>query len=129
MDVRELLGQDRFAKLLGIELLDVSNGAAKSKMEIRDEHLNGVDIAQGGVIFTLADFTLAAAANSHGQIAVVINASISFIKAVQKGILLAEAIETSRSSKIATYIVNISNMDDELVAEYHGTAYRKKETF
>ncbi|HNW70237.1 MAG TPA: hotdog fold thioesterase [Bacteroidales bacterium] len=129
MDVRELIGQDRFAKLLGIELLEVSNGRATSKMEIRDEHLNGVDIAQGGVIFTLADFTLAAAANSHGRVAVVINASISFIKAFQKGILLAEAIETSRSEKIATYTVNITNLDGELIAEYHGTAYRKKEVF
>ena len=129
MDVRELLGQDRFAKLLGIELLEVSNGRATSKMEIKDEHLNGVDIAQGGVIFTFADFTLAAAANSHGRVAVVINASISFIKAAQKGILLAEAIETSMSNKIATYIVNITNLDGELIAEYHGTAYRKKEVF
>lgn len=129
MDVRELLGQDRFAILLGIELLEVSNGRATSKMEIKDEHLNGVNIAQGGAIFTLADFTLAAAANSHGNIAVVLNASISFIKAVQKGALFAEAIETSLSDKIATYIVNISNADGELLAEYHGSAYRKKEAF
>ncbi|MBP8042627.1 MAG: PaaI family thioesterase, partial [Bacteroidales bacterium] len=81
MNVRELLGKDRFARLLGIELLEVSEGKAISKMEIRDEHLNGVDIAQGGAIFTLADFTLAAAANSHGTVAVVINANINFIKA------------------------------------------------
>ncbi len=129
MNVRELLGRDRFAKLLGIELLDVSEGTATSKMEIRDEHLNGVDIAQGGAIFTLADFTLAAAANSHGTIAVVINASINFIKAASQGILFAKAIELSRTSKIATYIVNITNTEGVLIAEYHGTAYRRGESF
>jgi len=128
MNVRELLGRDRFAKLLGIELLDVSEGTATSKMEIRDEHLNGVDIAQGGAIFTLADFTLAAAANSHGTIAVVIYASINFIKAASQGILFAKAIEISRTSKIATYIVNITNTEGVLIAEYHGTAYRRGES-
>ncbi|HOY31253.1 MAG TPA: hotdog fold thioesterase [Bacteroidales bacterium] len=129
MNVRELLGRDRFAKLLGIELLEVSNGCARSKMEIMDEHLNGVDIAQGGAIFTLADFTLAAAANSHGDIAIVINASISFIKAAQKGLLFAEATESSKNNKTATYNVNVTNSQGELIAEYHGIAYRKKETF
>ena len=129
MNVRELLGKDRFAKLLGIELLEVSEGRAASKMEIRDEHLNGVDIAQGGAIFTLADFTLAAAANSHGTVAVVLNASISFIRAAQKGLLFAEAIESSKNNKTATYNVNVTNAQGELIAEYHGMAYRKKETF
>ncbi|HNZ43688.1 MAG TPA: PaaI family thioesterase [Bacteroidales bacterium] len=129
MNVRELLGKDRFARLLGIELLEVSEGKAISKMEIRDEHLNGVDIAQGGAIFTLADFTLAAAANSHGTVAVVINANINFIKAASKGMLYAKASETSRTSRIATYVVDITNTDGVLIAEYHGTAYRRGETF
>jgi len=129
MNVRELLGQDRFAKLLGIELLEVSNGKAKSKMEIRDEHLNGVDIAQGGVIFTLADFTLAAAANSYGNVALVINISASFVKAAEKGVLFAEAVESSKNIKTATYNVNVTNAQGELIAEFHGMVYVKKETF
>jgi acyl-CoA thioesterase len=129
MNVRELLGKDRFARLLGIELLEVSEGKAISKMEIRDEHLNGVDIAQGGAIFTLADFTLAAAANSHGTVAVVINANINFIKAAQKGLLFAEAIESSKNNRTATYNVNVTNEQGELIAEYHGMAYRRGETF
>lgn len=129
MNIRELLGKDRFAALLGIELLEASNGMAKSKMEIRDEHLNGVGIAQGGAIFTLADFTLAAAANTHGNIAIVVNANISFIKAVEKGMLYAEAVESSKNLKTGTYNVRITNTNDELVAESHGMVYRKKETF
>jgi len=129
MDIRELLGKDKFAALLGIELLEASNGRAKSKMEIRDEHLNGVGIAQGGAIFTLADFTIAAAANTHGNIAIVVNANISFIKAVEKGMLYAEAVESSKNLKTGTYNVRITNANGELIAESHGMVYRKKETF
>jgi len=129
MDIRELLGKDKFAALLGIELLEASNGRAKSKMEIRDKHLNGVGIAQGGAIFTLADFTIAAAANTHGNIAIVVNANISFIKAVEKGMLYAEAVESSKNLKTGTYNVRITNANGELIAESHGMVYRKKETF
>lgn len=109
MTVQEYLSNDKFASLLGIELLEVGNGKAKTKLEIKDEHLNAVNIAHGGIIFSLADFTLAAAANSHGNIAVAVNANISFLKAAQKGMLYAEATEISRNNKLATYSINVSN--------------------
>jgi acyl-coenzyme A thioesterase PaaI-like protein len=43
--------------------------------------------------------------------------------------LYAKASETSRTSRIATYVVDITNTDGVLIAEYHGTAYRRGETF
>jgi acyl-CoA thioesterase len=129
MDVKEFLSKDRFAALLGIELLEASNGKAKAKLDIKEEHLNALDIAQGGAIFSLADLTFAAAANSHGNIAVAINANISFLKAAGKGTLYAEAFEISRNYRIATYTINITNTQGDLIACFQGMVYRKKETF
>jgi len=129
MTRKELLSKDKFATFIGIELLEVSEGRAKAKLEIKDEHLNGVQMAQGGAIFSLVDFALAAAANSHGNIAVSVNMTISFLKAVGKEVLYAEAVEISRSSKLATYTVNVTNQQGELIAALQGTVYRKKETF
>lgn len=128
MDVKEFIGKDRFANLLGIQLLEVSDGIAKAKMELLDEHMNAVNIAQGGAIFSLADLTLAAAANSQGKVAVAVNVNISFVKAAGKGTLYAEAFETSRSYKLATYTINITNSDGELVACAQGMVYRKEES-
>ena len=129
MDVKEFLSRDRFAELLGIELLEAANGKAKAKLDIKEKHLNALDFAQGGAIFTLADFTFAAASNSHGNIAVAINANISFLKAAGKGTLYAEAFEISRNNSIATYTINITNAQKELIACFQGMVYRKKETF
>ena len=129
MNIHEFLHNDKFANHLGIELIEAADGRAKTKLAIRDEHLNAVQIVHGGVIFSLADFTLAAAANSHGNIAVAVNANISFLKAAQKGTLCAEAIEISRNNKLASYSINITNAEGELIANYHGMVYRKKETF
>jgi len=48
--VRNFFKNDTFAEHLGIELLEVSKGRAKAKMEIKDHHLNGINIAHGGAI-------------------------------------------------------------------------------
>ncbi len=129
MDTNRFLQRDKFAVLLGIELLEAGNGRAKAKLTLTDEHLNGVDYAHGGVVFSLADFTLAAAANSRGNLALSINSSISFVKAVRKETLIAEAVETSKNSKLATYTVNISDEEGALVATLQGMVYRKKENY
>jgi len=125
--IRQFLKNDKFAEHVGIELLEVSRGRTRAKMQIKEHHLNGLKIVQGGAIFTLADLALAAAANSYdGIIAVGINASISYLKATRAGTLIAEAREISRSHKFATYTVNITNLDGEVVAIFQGMVYRKK---
>jgi acyl-CoA thioesterase len=117
---------DKFAEYCGIELLDVSEGQAKARMEIKDYHLNGVKTVHGAAIFTLADLVFAVASNSHGSIAMGINVSISYLKAVQEGVLFAKAKEVSINPKLATYTINVTDADDDLVAIFQGMVYRKK---
>ena len=118
---------DRFAKHSGIEVLEVSEGKAKAKMEIGEKHLNGLGLVHGGAIFTLADLAFAVASNSHGTVALAINVSIAYLKATTKGTLFAEAEEVSRNPKLATYAVRVTNEDGELIALFQGTVYRKKD--
>jgi len=118
---------DRFARHAGIELLEVAEGTASARMKITRQHLNGVHIVHGGAIFTLADLTFAAASNSHGTVAVAINVSIAYLKAVDRGTLFARAREVSRNPKLALYLVDITDDGGDLVATFQGMVYRKKE--
>lgn len=118
---------DRFAQHSGIELLDIGEGRAKAKMAINDCHLNGVNLVHGGAIFTLADLVFAAASNSHGTVAVAINASIWFVKAAKAGTLFAEAKEVSCNPKLATYSIQVTDEAGEIVALFEGMVYRKKD--
>jgi len=127
MNIKEFIQNDRFAKLLGIELLEAAPGRAVAQMEIKDEHLNAVNIAQGGALFTLADLALAAASNAHGPVAVSIQSEIKYFKPAGKGLLTAEASEISCSNKLATYSVHIRNKDGELIAAFQGMVFRKTE--
>ena len=119
--------RDRFAKYVGIELLEAAEGKAKVRLKIEEHHLNGVNLVHGGVIFSLADFAFAVASNSHGTLALGINANISYVKSAQDGILTAEAMEVARNSKLATYQIDITNEKGDLIAIFQGTVYRKKD--
>lgn len=125
-DISKLMEKDRFAAFAGIELVRVQPRYAVAKMDIEEKHLNGVDIIQGGAIFTLADFAFAAAANAGGEITVAINANISYYKASQGRSLLAEAQEAARSSRIVNYKVEVFNELEESIAQVTITGYRKK---
>ncbi|MCD1295857.1 phenylacetic acid degradation protein [Methanocella sp. CWC-04] len=124
--IKELFKKDKFAEHAGIEILEVSGGRSRVKMDIKDHHLNGLKTVHGGAIFTLADLAFAVAANTHGNVAVAINANISYMKAISEGTLYAEAEEISINPKIATYTVNITDDNGDIIAIFQGMAYRKK---
>ncbi len=123
--VKEFFTQDRYAQLSGIELLSVAPGRAVAQMPIAPHHLNAVGIVQGGAVFTLADLAFAAASNAHGRMAVSVNASITFMKAIRSGTLRAEAREVSANEKLGSYTVDITSDTGDLIAVFHGLVYRK----
>ena len=124
--IKEYFKKDQFAARNGIELLEVSAGLAKAKMVLQPHHWNALGTVHGGAIFTLADFCFAAACNSHGTVAVAIDANITFMKAASTGVLLAEAREIAKNFKLGSYLVEVRDDKNELIAQFHGLAYRKK---
>lgn len=119
--------EDHFAHHCGIELLEAKPGRARAKMPIQDFHLNGAKTVHGGAIFSLADFTFAVAANSSGRLALAINATTQFIKSARDGELYAEAEEISVNRRLGNYQVKITDEQQNLIAMFQGTAYRKDE--
>jgi acyl-CoA thioesterase len=125
-DMVTFFEKDAFAQYLGIELLESSEGRAKARLEIRPMHLNTHKTVHGGVLFALADTVFALASNSYGVASVAIHADISYFKAVTEGILTAEAQELSRSKKLASYSIKISDDRGNIVSAFQGMVYRKE---
>ncbi len=128
-DLQEFFKNDRFAASVGIELLEIGKGRARAKLDIRRDHFNAVHIVHGAAIFTLADLVFAVASNAHGNVAVAVNANISYLKAAgeETRTLFAEAVEVSRNFKLASYTVRITDDRDALIAIFQGMVYRKKD--
>jgi acyl-CoA thioesterase len=125
--LKRFVEHDRYAKHLGIEMLEYGQGKAKARMEVKPHHLNSAGMLHGGAIFSLADAVFSAASNSHETLAVAINVSISFFKAIKSGALTASAEEVSFNPKIATYLVNVHDDTGNKIALFQGTVYRKKD--
>ena len=123
--LEQILKNDRFALHNEIHLVSVGIGTAIAEMPVSDNHLNGVNIIQGGALFTLADFAFAAASNSHGRIAVATNATITFFKGVSSGKLTAIAKEMNAGKTLSHYSVDITDQEGSKIAYFTGTAFLK----
>lgn len=125
--LRKFFKRDRFAAGAGVRLEEARPGYARATMRLRDAHMNGADVVQGGAVFTLADFTFAVACNSHGALALAVDVTISFLRPTRTGTLVAEAFEVSRSRRLSRCEVKVVDSAGEPVALFHGTAFVKDE--
>ena len=124
--VMELAAADPFVRSLGITCVEAGEGVATVTMTLRDEHLNFMGSCHGGVIFALADTAFGLAANSHGKTAAGIDAHITYQNAARAGdVLVARAVEVSRSRKLAFYSVEVRRRDGAVVSSFTGTVYVK----
>jgi acyl-CoA thioesterase len=126
-ELKQLFKHDQYAAHSNIELLSAGPGRAATRMPLQAYHLNALGTVHGGAIFTLADFTFAVACNSHGTLAVALEASIVFMKAATTGTLHAEAREVSKNFKVGLYVIEIKDDTGDLVAQFQGVAYRKRD--
>lgn len=123
--VARMMARDAFSQWLGVEVLEVRPGFCQLQMRIREEMLNGFDIAHGGIAYALADSALAFASNGHGRKAVSVETSISHTQPLHAGdTLIATAEEEHLGDKIAIYRVRLHNDAGKVAAVFKGVVYR-----
>ncbi|PZW41518.1 acyl-CoA thioesterase [Mesonia algae] len=121
---KKMLELDAFSQWLGIEIVEVKEGYCKVQMTIREDMLNSMKKAHGGITFSLADTAFGFASNTHGRKAVSIECSINHIEALEAGdIITAESEVKSLKNKLGFYNVEVKKQDD-LVALFKGVVYR-----
>ena len=74
---QEFFKDDRFQKLVGVNIEEVGDGYAVCGVNLDENHFNADGIVQGGVIYTLADSAFAVAANSGEFFTVTLSSSES----------------------------------------------------
>ena len=126
--LRRFFRRDRFAAAAGVKIVEAGPGRAVCRMKVTPRHLNGVDVVQGGAVFTLADTAFAVACNTAGPVALAIDVTVSFLAATTAGTLTATAVEVSRSSRLSRVEVEVRDQAGARVALFHGTAYVTRDT-
>ena len=116
--------RDKFARSIGVQVIEALPERAVCKLEINENHLNGLGLVNGGVLFTIADYAMAVAANANGSQTVTLNSTIDFIKSAKEGTLLAVAIPIKTGRTISRYKVEITLEEtSQLIAVLNATSY------
>ena len=129
--IAEHIRQDRFTAFLGVDIEAIEPGYSRVSLTVTEALHNFHGMTHGGVIFSLGDIAFAAASNYHGQTAVALNVSISFLKATKAGDqLVAEAREQHLGGRTALYEITVTERQTgQLVAKSQAMVYRKREWF
>ena len=123
-EAREYFKNDLFAMNAGITLDELWEGGCVCSMPIGDMHKNAAGGVMGGAIFTLADFSFAAASNNMHRTTVAQQVSVNFLSGTKGSRLFARA-QCKKDGK-TTCVYNIDVTDDlgKDIAQFIGTGYK-----
>ena len=124
--LRKRFEGEPFARAVGLRLLTVAEGYALVEMPCTREMENIFSMVHGGAIFTLLDEAFQFACNSHGTVAVALNVNVTYHRAPEpESTLRAEAKETHRTRKTASYQILVRDERGRLIASCQALAYRR----
>lgn len=126
-ELKAFFAADRFAMDNGITIIEATPGYARCACPILPNHLNAGGTVQGGMLFTLADFTFAVAANASGIPIVTLDGTISFLQPAKGKELIAIAREIQTGKTICRYQVEITDDLGTKVAILSATGFQKRQ--
>lgn len=101
-----------FGRLVGVEVVDWEPGRASTRLVTGPEQTNVHGFVHGGALFAVADTAFEVACNSYGRVCVGLDVTIHYAVPAQPGeALLAEALEATRSRRVASYRVEVKGED------------------
>ena len=111
--------------MLGFRLVEWGPGRAVVELRPTAAIANITGSVHGGVLYTVADAAFEVACNSYGRICVALDVSVHHASAAPVGQpVVAEAVEVSRSARVASYRITATGPDGDVRAWYQATAYR-----
>lgn len=116
-----MLQADRAStELLGMTVVEMTQGHSIVTMTVRDDMLNGHEIVHGGLVFTLADTAFAMACNTEGSVTVSSGAEITYYAPGHAGDLLTATAQV-RSQRGRSVICDVEVRNDRgIIAEFRG---------
>lgn len=120
--IASLLDRDRYAALLGISLVEVTDATVTVTMPLTAHHENFYDVTHGGAVFSVADCAFSLASNAHGDKAVAVDTHLAITASSHEGdTLTATAEEITRGRTLATYRVTVIRGDGRVCGLFTGT--------
>ena len=125
-ELKAFFAKDRVAAGMGCEIKEADINHSVVTIDVEDKHLNGNNVVQGGVLFTLADFACAVTANADTPAFVSADGNISYLNAAMGKKLIANA-KVIRKGKTLTFCnAEITDESGKMIATASFTMCRVK---
>lgn len=106
----QTIHDDIYIKMLGIEIITISAGYAKSKMKVTPEICNPYNSVHGGCLFSMADITAGYAACSYGSYVSTVSGNMNYIKpAMNTQYIYCIGQVVRQGKQISVYNVELSD--------------------
>ncbi len=107
-EAKKFFADDLYAaEVTGIEIVAAEPGYAKCALKIEAKHKNAVGQVMGGVLFTMADYAFAIAANLGQTTTVTETSQIVFLSGVKGDTVYAETEIIKAGRKTCFYKISI----------------------
>lgn len=116
---------DKLMRLLNITIEEAREDYARASMPLTKDNINGMGMAHGGAIFSLADIAFGSAANAGKHHCVVsLTSHMEFLRPGSAGPLVAEARLVRGGQHVMNYEANVFDANEILIAKCLATGFR-----
>ena len=120
-----VIKNDKLMRLLNITIEEAREDYARATMPLTNDNLNGMGVAHGGAIFSLADIAFGSAATAGKHHCVVsLTSHMDFLRPGSVGPLVAEARLVRGGQHVMNYEVDIFDANEVLIAKCLSTGFR-----
>jgi acyl-CoA thioesterase len=115
----EMIKKVPYARLLGIELVDIKRGEAVAKMKMRDELRQPYGVLHGGATASLIDTAMAfavIASTAEGEIATTVDLTVHYLRPVTEGEIVCTAKMVRAGKRILTISAEVTGEQGKLIA-------------
>ena len=112
-----------FGDLIGLKFTKLEKGYSQCTLEVVDKLLNPYKVVHGGVLYSMADTGMGAAAYTilgKNELCATIEIKINYFKAIKAGVLTCNTKVIHQGKKLVAMDSEILN-DDQMVAKALGT--------
>ena len=117
---------DRFATENGVELVELDDEHALTRLVIEPRHRNAIGAVMGGAIFTLADLAISAHGTQLYKPVIGMDNNIHYLSGAKGDVLCARSRCLKNGHTTIILEAEVTDDTGRLVAEMTGTAFKLK---
>ena len=126
--ILEILEGNGFAKMIGLEILEVHEGVAKGRICMESRHTNLYGGMHGGCSYAMADTLAGIAASTYGNYVTTIDGKMNYLLPIKDTeYVYCEAKVVRQGGRIGVYESKFTNDTGEVLATAEFTYYRTSE--